>query len=198
MRSQSFLIIIIGLFLVTSLQTLTAQNIPPMIGNPIGKPKGQYPNPFERNQGQSGSESSQASSAASEKELAGFVESWKTEFSRKDLESLGSHYLQTPDLRVYWESHEFAGWESFKAELQRRLSAPEGFQIEIRNPEIRAFGRFAWITAHYFRQQWLDGRPSSHEGLMTLILEKRRSHWTILHQHGSSIPAATELNLSTK
>jgi len=180
------------------------QNIPPMIGDHVGKPKIRIPNPLGSTQTRGGqsSESSQSgqtgASAVGEREVNGFLENWRSTLVKKDVESLSSYYLQTEALRVYWESQEFSGWEPFKAEMQRRFASPEGFQIELREPQTSVFGRFAWVTARYVRQNWSEGTPRSQEGHVTLVLEKRRSAWVILHQHASITTAASPVNLSTK
>ena len=183
---------------------LAAQNIPPMIGDHVGKPKIRIPNPLGSAQtgGSQTSQSSQsgqtAASAAGEREVHSFLENWHSSLSKKDVEALSSSYLQSEALRVYWESQEFSGWEPFKAEMQRRFASAEGFQIELKEPQISVFGRFAWVTARYVRQTWTDTTPRSHEGLITLVLEKRRSAWVILHQHASITTAVSPMNLSTK
>ncbi len=181
-----------------------AQNIPPMIGDHVGKPKIRIPNPLESTQtkGSQTSQSSQsgqtAGSAAGEREVNSFLENWRSTLAKKDVEALSACYLQTEALRVYWESQEFSGWEPFKAEMQRRFSSPEGFQIELKEPQTSVFGRFAWVTARYMQQTWTEGTPRSQEGHITLVLEKRRSAWVILHQHASITTAASPVSLSTK
>jgi ketosteroid isomerase-like protein len=175
-----------------------------MIGDHVGKPKLRIPNPLESTQtgGSQTSQSSQsgqtAASAAGEREVHSFLENWHSSLSKKDVAALSSSYLQSEALRVYWESQEFSGWEPFKAEMQRRFASAEGFQIELKEPQISVFGRFAWVTARYVRQTWTDAAPRSQEGLITLVLEKRRSAWVILHQHASITIAASPVNLSTK
>ena len=194
------------LFILFSAQParLPAQNIPPMIGDHVGKPKLRIPNPLGSAQtgGSQTSQSSQsgqtAASAVGEREIHGFLENWRSSLSKKDVEALSYCYLQTEALRVYWESQEFSGWEPFKAEVQRRFASPEGFQLELKEPQTSVFGRFAWVTAHYARQTWADATPKSQEGFITLVLEKRRSAWVILHQHASIAAAASPMNLSTK
>ena len=183
---------------------LQAQNIPPMIGDHVGKPKLRIPNPLESTQTR-GSQTSQSSqsgqtpaSVVGEREVHSFLENWHSALSKKDMEALSSSYLQSEALRVYWESQEFSGWEPFKAEMQRHFASAEGFQIELKEPQISVFGRFAWVTARYVRQTWTDTSPRSQEGLITLVLEKRRSAWVILHQHASIAAAASPMNLSTK
>jgi len=183
---------------------LPAQNIPPMIGDHVGKPKLRIPNPLGSAQG-GGSQTSQSSqsgqtagSTAGEREVHGFLENWRSSLSKKDVEALSVCYVQTEALRVYWESQEFSGWELFKAEMQRRFASAEGFQIELKEPQTSVFGRLAWVTARYVRQSWTDATPRSQEGLITLVLEKRRSAWVILHQHASITTAALPMNLSTK
>ena len=182
---------------------LAAQNIPPMIGDRVGKPKLRIPNPLEStqtggSQTSQSSQSGQTASAAGEREVHSFLENWHSALSKKDMEALSSSYLQSGALRVYWESQEFSGWEPFKAELQRRFTSPEGIQIELKEPQTSVFGRFAWVTARYVQQTWSEGTPRSQEGLITLVLEKRRSAWLILHQHASITTAASPMNLSTK
>jgi len=183
---------------------LQAQNIPPMIGDHVGKPRLRIPNPLESTQTR-GSQTSQTSqsgqtpaSVVGEREVHSFLGNWSSALSKKDMEALSSSYLQSQALRVYWESQEFSGWEPFKAEMQRRFASPEGFQIELKDPQTSVFGRFAWVTARYVRQTWIDSTPRSQEGLITLVLEKRRSAWVILHQHASITTAASPVNLSTK
>jgi len=185
-------------------ERLRAQNIPPMIGDQVGKPKLRIPNPLEGTQTR-GSQTSQSSqsgqtpaSVVGEREVHNFLESWHSSLSKKDMEALSICYLQSDALRVYWESQEFSGWEPFKAEMQRRFASSEGFQIELKDPQTSVFGRFAWVTARYLRQTWTDATPRSQEGLITLVLEKRRSAWVILHQHASLTTAASPINLSNK
>ena len=183
---------------------LAAQNIPPMIGDHVGKPKLRFPNPLAGTE-TGGSQTSQSSqsgqtpaSVAGEREVHSFLDNWRSALSKKDVEALSSSYLQSEALRVYWESQEFSGWEPFKAEMQRRFASPEGLQIELKEPQTSVFGRFAWVTARYVRQTWTDTTPRSQEGLITLVLEKRRSAWVILHQHASLSTAASPINVSNK
>jgi ketosteroid isomerase-like protein len=199
-----FGLIALGVLFAAQPARLAAQNIPPMIGDHVGKPKIRIPNPLESAQtkGSQTSQSSQsgqtAGSAAGEREVSGFLENWHATLSKKDVEALSACYLQSDALRVYWESQEFSGWEPFKAEIQRRFSSPEGFQIELKEPQTSVFGRFAWVTARYVQQTWTEGTPRSQEGHITLVLEKRRSAWVILHQHASIITTASPVRLSTK
>ncbi len=200
----SFGLIALCVLLAAQPARFAAQNIPPMIGDHVGKPKIRIPNPLESTQTK-GSQTSQGSqsgqtagSAAGEREVNGFLENWRSTLAKKDVEALSACYLQTEALRVYWESQEFSGWEPFKAEMQRRFSSPEGFQIELKEPQTSVFGRFAWVTARYMQQTWTEGTPRSQEGHVTLVLEKRRSAWVILHQHASITTAASPVSLSTK
>jgi ketosteroid isomerase-like protein len=204
-RLCGFLFGFAALFILLAAQParLAAQNIPPMIGDHVGKPKLKIPNPLASAQtkGSQTSQSSQGQTGASapgEREVQNFLENWRSSLSKKDAEAVGGCYVQTEALRVYWESQEFSGWEPFKAEIYRRFASPESFQIELKEPQTSVFGRFAWVTARYARQIWTDATPRSQEGLITLVLEKRRSAWVILHQHASMTASASPVNLSTK
>lgn len=194
-------------FLLAALSpALLAQNIPPMIGDHVGKPKLKIPNPLEgASRGNSTSTASQGSqsgqagvSALGEREVQLFLEDWRSSLIKKDLEAVSRCYLQTDALRVYWESQEFSGWEPFRAEMGRRFASPESVQLELKEPHTSVFGRFAWVTARYSRQSWEDSTPKSQEGLITLVLEKRRSAWVILHQHASALAAHSPQTLSSR
>jgi hypothetical protein len=195
-----------SLLLAVLSPALVAQNIPPMIGDHVGKPKLKIPNPLESASGRSdtstasqGSQSGQAgASDVGEREVRSFLENSKSSLSKKDLEAVGRCYLQTDALRIYWDSQEFSGWEPFKAEMGRRFASPEGVQIELKEPQASVFGRFAWVAARYSRQSWEGSTPKSQEGLITLVLEKRRSAWVILHQHASALAAQPPETLSSR
>jgi ketosteroid isomerase-like protein len=167
---------------------LPAQNIPPMIGDHVGKPKLRIPNPLESAQ-KGSSQTSQSSqsgqntaSALGEREIHGFLENWRSSLAKKDMEALSYCYLQTETLRVYWESQEFSGWEPFKAEMQRRFASPEASNSEVKESQTSAFGRFAWVTAHCVWQT-LDRRCRRSRKVYDACAGKRRSAWLILHQH---------------
>ncbi len=83
---------------------LAAQNIPPMIGDRVGKPKLRIPNPLESTQ-TGGSQTSQSSqsgqtpaSVVGEREVHSFLENWRSALSKKDVEALSSSYLQSEAL----------------------------------------------------------------------------------------------------
>jgi ketosteroid isomerase-like protein len=186
-------------FLVVNGMPITAQNIPPMIGTQVGRPKISVPNVMGQAQTEKGYEAAQrAATANAEKELLGVLTNWQSQFSKKDLESLASFYLQSPELLVYWNGREFSGWESVRPELERQLATPEGFQLELKNPRIQVLGRFAWVTSGYERNYWAEGHPTKQEGNLTLILERRRTAWIILHQHASAISGTNSMTISSQ
>ncbi len=197
-----------GLLLLSSVAALRAQNIPPLVGGP-GKPGWKFPNPLEKTEPGRGKDSSrqpssrqttdsQNSATTGERDILRVLESWRSGFARKDLTALGSLYSQTEDLRVYWEGREFSGWRALKGKLERVLASPEGLQMELRDPEVHSFGRFAWILARYESRHWVGGAPRQREGHLTLLLEQRRTFWTIVHQHASATLGTVDLNLTSQ
>ena len=88
------------MLLATEPARLAAQNIPPMIGDHVGKPKLRIPNPLGSTQtgGSQTSQSSQsgqtAASVVGEREIHSFLENWHSSLSKKDVEAL-SYLLPT-------------------------------------------------------------------------------------------------------
>ena len=159
------------------------QNIPPLIGDQVGKPKISVPNPLSQ-QGQQRSDSSNPSNSASAQdiEIHSFLDAFVKNVADKNLEKIGSSYAQQPEPVVYWDSHEFRGWEAIQAQWQRILT-DGGVKLTLNDPGIHIFGRFAWVTAAYRRENFRDGKSDVQTGHLTLVLEKKRTQWLILHEH---------------
>jgi len=159
------------------------QNIPPLIGDQVGKPKISVPNPLSQ-QGQQRTDAYNQSNSASiqDIEIHSFLDAFVKNVADKDLEKIGSSYAQQPDPVVYWDSHEFRGWEAIQAQWQRILTEG-GVKLTLNDLGIHIFGRFAWVTAGYRRENLRDGKSDVQTGHLTLVLEKKRTQWLILHEH---------------
>ncbi len=180
------------------------QNIPPLIGGP-GKPGWKFPNPLgsepsePRNKpGSQETSSRQDSVVTRNREVISFLELWQSGFSMTDLTTLSACYEQDPSLRIYWDGSEFSGWERYRTELKRLVGASGTMKMELVAPEIHMLGRFAWVSASYHWQLWLGETPSTSDGLITLILEKRRNAWAIQHMHASAVSDHSNLSSSSR
>ena len=162
-----------------------SQNIPPLIGDQVGKPKISIPNPLGQ-QGQRSDASSQSYSTSPQNaEIHDFLDAFVKNVAEKDLEKIGACYSQQPAPVVYWDSLEFRGWEAIQTQWQKILSDKGKIKLALNDLDIHVFGRFAWITARYQRESLEDEKRQGYEGHITFILEKKRAQWLILHEHVS-------------
>lgn len=178
----------LSLLILASPASSGAQNIPPFIGGGLNKPKVNFPNPLEQRETPRRRESAQRTAVIpQDTELRQLLDQLSLGYSSKNLDTLGTCYLQTEELKVYWESQEFRGWGSFKGGLEQIFNSSLTVKLELTAVETHVFGRFAWVTAHYSREQLKAGVPSSQQGRLTLILQKSKANWNILHEHSSPL-----------
>jgi ketosteroid isomerase-like protein len=163
------------------LDVIHCQNIPPLIGDQVGKPRISVPNPLSQS-GQQTAPNQSNSTSAQDIEIHTFLDTFVKNVADKDLDKIGGSYAQQPEPVVYWESHEFRGWEAIQAQWQKAL-AEGAVKLTLNDMSIHIFGRFAWVTAGYRRENLRNGKSDVQMGHLTLVLEKKRTQWMILHEH---------------
>jgi ketosteroid isomerase-like protein len=185
MRNLCTASMLVVVYLLGSVCDVRSQNIPPLIGDKVGKPKIAIPNPLDR-QGQQREGSNQSySTSAQDAEIHSFLDSFVKSLADRDLEKIGACYSQQPGLVVYWNSQEFQGWEAVQTHWQKALDEMGGAKWTLSDSDVHVFGRFAWVTAKYHRESLEQGKPLRQDNHVTFVLEKRRAQWLILHEHVS-------------
>ncbi|MCL6567034.1 MAG: nuclear transport factor 2 family protein [Acidobacteriia bacterium] len=83
-----------------------------------------------------------------------------------------------------WENY----WKAYQAQRQRMQSV----RLDRRNTVLRIKGDLAWATYQWEFQGLVDQQPASSRGHTTLILERQKDGWRIVHNHTSLVvnPAA--------
>jgi ketosteroid isomerase-like protein len=185
LRNALAVLLVIGIGLVGGPNSMFCQNIPPMIGDQVGKPKIVVPNPLSQAGQQRDGTSQTYSTSAQDAEIHSFLDGFAQGLADRDLEKIGACYSQQPGLVVYWYSLELRGWEAVQARWQKTLSEMGSLKLTLNDPDIHVFGRFAWVTAKYHKQGLQGGNVPEQDGHVTLVLEKKRAQWLILHEHVS-------------
>ena len=186
MRNLCTAFVLVVIYLLGGVCEVRSQNIPPLIGDKVGKPKIIIPNPLGQ-QGQQRAGSNQSySTSAQDAEIHGFLDSFVKSLADRDLEKIGACYSQQPGLVVYWNSQELQGWEAVQTHWQKALGELGGAKWTLSDAEIHVFGRFAWVTAKYHRECPEQAKSPGEDGRVTFVLEKKRSQWLILHEHVSN------------
>ncbi len=83
------------------------------------------------------------------------------------------------------------GWANFLRAYQNQRQRMQGGRLDRSNTYINVRGNFAWVVYQWEFAAVVDGKPSSARGHTTLILEKRKDRWLIVHNHTSLVPEAT-------
>ncbi|MCL6481200.1 MAG: nuclear transport factor 2 family protein [Firmicutes bacterium] len=78
---------------------------------------------------------------------------------------------------VGWENY----WRAYQAQRQRMQSV----RLDRRNTVLRIKGDLAWATYQWEFQGLVDQQPAFFQGHTTLILERQKEGWRIVHNHTS-------------
>lgn len=84
------------------------------------------------------------------------------------------------------------GRENFLAAYKQQRARMEKVQVERENTIIAVRGNVAWAAYQWKLTAMVDGRGAGFRGHTTLVLEKGRERWVIVHNHTSLVnePAA--------
>jgi ketosteroid isomerase-like protein len=93
------------------------------------------------------------------------------------------------------------GWASYLPLYQQQRARTQQVVLERTNTVIKVDNVVAWATYQWDFSGTVDGQPMNSQGQTTLIMEKRNSHWIIVHNHTSVSqapqPAATANSANT-
>ena len=83
-----------------------------------------------------------------------------------------------------------AGWAAYAQSYQRQRERMEKVRFDRRNTYVNVKGNFAWAAYQWEFAAVVDGKVTAARGHTTLILEKRREKWLIVHNHTSLVAEA--------
>jgi ketosteroid isomerase-like protein len=170
-----------------------AQNIPPLIGTDIKNPGIKIPNPMEQAGTQRQNDRAQQSpTRAQEMEIGKFIDDLTSAYGRRNRELVVSSYSQDPGLIIYWNGKLLKGANGFSQALQAWLNQVDTLEMELNQTESHILGRFAWVSSQCRVRVFKGGVESELEGTLTWVLERKRSAWTILHEHRTLLPVESK------
>ncbi len=80
------------------------------------------------------------------------------------------------------------GWANFLRAYQNQRQRMQSGRLDRSNTYINVRGNLAWVVYQWEFAAVVDGKPTSARGHTTLILEKRKDRWLIVHNHTSLVP----------
>lgn len=107
-----------------------------------------------------------------------------------DLERLHRYYAD--DVVVVsgaWEPP-VTGWDNYAKAYQRQRDRTQKVVIDRTNTFIKVLGNVSWASYQWQFSGAVDGAPMTVRGQTTLVLEKQKDRWMIIHNHTSLIPEA--------
>lgn len=121
-----------------------------------------------------------------EKVLVAVVKAFRT----GDYETMGQYY-DKDCVVVSSASYNppVVGWESLFKIYQATHARLSSAEMIRENTIIRWEGKIAWVTYQWKFFQTVGNNVSAFQGHTTLVLQKKRRRWLIVHNHTSAIPA---------
>jgi ketosteroid isomerase-like protein len=105
-----------------------------------------------------------------------------------DLQLLRKHYAD--DVVVVSGAYEppLIGWENYQKAYQLQRQRMESVRLDRWNTVLRVKDDVAWAAYQWEFHAVVDQQPVFYRGHTTLILEKRKDVWQIVHNHTSVVP----------
>jgi len=123
-----------------------------------------------------------AAEAAVRRVLADQTDAW----NRRDLTGFMRGYWSSPELRFYAGGTITKGWQETLDRYRRRYQyeGKEMGTLAMRDVEVEVLGPRHAMARGRWHLAFSEGRQA--QGLFTLILEKMREGWRVIHDHSSS------------
>ena len=125
-----------------------------------------------------------------EQKVDNFVSEMLGAWQIGDLELL--HKYHAEDVIVVSGAYEppIIGWTNYAQAYLRQRERVEQVRLERVNSALILRGNFAWVTYQWEYSALLQGQAVGYRGHTTLVLEKRKDRWMVVHNHTSTVGAA--------
>jgi ketosteroid isomerase-like protein len=132
-------------------------------------------------------EASRPGPADARAEVQRFVKSYIDAWNRGDAPAMMKMISRSPGASAINEGTLMNGWETIRDAAGDWVAAEGSFTIELGRLEVRLLGpSHALAVAPFVLTVLEDDGPVPIQGGLTLVLEKDRDGWRILHEHRSA------------
>ena len=80
------------------------------------------------------------------------------------------------------------GWTNYLAVYQQQRTRMQQVRMDRSNTFIKVNGTVAWACYQWDFAAVVDGQQAASQGHTTVVMEKRKGHWVIVHNHTSQVP----------
>jgi ketosteroid isomerase-like protein len=114
-------------------------------------------------------------------------------FNKRDLDSGLALFVPDPDMVIYGTGADEKGMglAGAKADWERAFSQSEASSIELGWSSVSAAGSVAWVAADCIMRAKVRGQEISFPIRVTMVLERRKGRWLVVHSH-VSVPSARQ------
>jgi len=125
-----------------------------------------------------------------EQKLDVFISEMLAAWQIGDLELL--HKYHAEDVIVVSGAYEppIIGWANYAQAYLRQRERVEQVRLERMNSALTLRGNLAWVTYQWEFSGVMQGQAVGFRGHTTLVLEKRKDKWMVVHNHTSTVGAA--------
>jgi len=117
--------------------------------------------------------------------IAAVIEAYR----KGDYATMGRYYASDVSVVPSDYNPPITGWANVEQRYQRAYANVSGMELMRENTRIVREGKSAWAVYQWRFAGIVGNQPLGAEGHTTLILEKRKRDWVIVHNHTSALPA---------
>ncbi len=117
--------------------------------------------------------------------IAAVIEAYR----KGDYATMGRYYA--PEVSVVPSDYNppITGWANVEPRYQQAYANVSGMELTRENTRIVRRDKIAWAVYQWRFAAIVGNQPLGAQGHTTLILERRKRDWVIVHNHTSALPA---------
>ena len=104
-----------------------------------------------------------------------------------DIDRLHKHYSDNVVVVSGGWYPPLVGWNNYLQAYQRQRQRTQGARLDRFNTLIKVEGNIGWASYQWQFEATVENSPFVDRGQTTLILEKTKDQWVIVHNHTSSV-----------
>lgn len=115
-------------------------------------------------------------------------------YERLDAAAIKRHYAKEPDAVFFWERQMSYRWSDVDRTIDAFVKNVAKVKMTISEVRAGGAGHTGWLAARFHvEREGYNGVKTTTQGRWTMVAEKRKGRWVIIHEH-ASFPVADESN----
>jgi ketosteroid isomerase-like protein len=123
-----------------------------------------------------------------EEDVMARVETFNKAWEKRDMDFIERYYAHDHDMLLFFERRQLTGWKRVKTLYRNMFSHASQGEVESThsNAKVKVIGDMAYVASNFrLKVKEHSGRSVVDEGRSTVVFERRKGNWIVVHRHTS-------------